>query len=626
MKSIKIFATVGAIALLGTAGFTSCNQNNTPVGPENYNGEVVKTQFTISIPEAGNANAAAAPGIYRMPATNTQDAGNFLGMDYIVLMPFAITTASADITTSDTRLGSNIVLTSLPTTQGGGAVTSLSGNTNYKVYTDVNIPLGTNHFLFYAHGTTTENPSTDKKFEEGLLSVSGIDNKNPSGISFNLVSIPTDDSEGQKIATYLTGIATAKVSDTEGNRWYDYPNAGIQKLYTEFVKLEAGSATSVLKTVEDLYNSLELFNESCKSTNGSYDAVITAVMNAILGSATAADQVIEIADGGTAGHRTLGWKTTTSYKDYPCPNFPDGAAAVHWYDADLTEHLASAGYPKFDVVTTLNYNTFGVSNPASYVYPACIYYYSNSGLKTSTQTQSSHYNDYTTWDALLAGLYDNVTFVSASTRSVAIEKQIQYGVARLKTAVKTSAATIPDYRGSHATPAPVANVNAADLEMTAVLVGGQKGVGFNFVPAAGAGTQIVYDWKLPTDGTWTLSNTSLTSYNPTLLLETNADQAIRVAVEFVNNGNDFYGENDMLIPTGTKFYVVGELNNTSTRREGSTRSKVFEQDYTTTAEFTLSSLQHAYNVVPDLRTVGMELGFSVDLTWESGNIYDIPIN
>ena len=41
MKSIKFFAVASAVALLSTAGFTSCNQKNAPVGPGNYNGDVV---------------------------------------------------------------------------------------------------------------------------------------------------------------------------------------------------------------------------------------------------------------------------------------------------------------------------------------------------------------------------------------------------------------------------------------------------------------------------------------------------------------------------------------------------------------------------------------------------------
>ena len=87
-------------------------------------------------------------------------------------------------------------------------------------------------------------------------------------------------------------------------------------------------------------------------------------------------------------------------------------------------------------------------------------------------------------------------------------------------------------------------------------------------------------------------------------------------------GVDFYGQSGKLIPKNGKFYVIAELAAASASE---TESKVFKQDYKTTAKLTLKSLKSAYNTIPDLRTPQLEIGFAVDLTWQSGHEYTIEI-
>lgn len=611
MKSIKFLAAAGAVALLSTVGFTSCEKKN---GPDNgsgtYSGETVKTQFSISIPEVGKTAKTAAPGVQRMPGNNTQQSGNFLGMDNIVLMPYNVNTT--DIESGDTRLGNIINLSTLGGDIATGGLSATAAK--YKVYSNVSIPLGTNHFLFYAHGTAPSS-TEDEKFAYGQLTATNVVNNNlnhPSNISFDLVSIPLTNksTEETNLATYLTNIATANDGSTEnGHTWATYSltyggDDGIKKLYDDFVTLRAGSAMSILKTVEDLYNSLEMYNEAYKASHsGTNDAVVKAVMDSILNKA-------HFTGDGGVGTRTLAWDAFAG-NNYPRSlNLPDGAASVKWNGS------------QFDYATDLNYNSFGVSNPASYVYPSCIYYYVNSTLETSTEKESTKYGDKT-WNEILTDLYDAETYVNTSTRSVAIVKPIQYGVALLKTNVAAANSSLSDYYAINNTLGVTGvTVDATQLTMTGVLVGGQGTVGFDFVPTSSEpGSKVIYDKTLDGTGTWNLNTT--TSYNYTLLLETPANKAIYVAIEFENGDKDFYGEGGKLIPKGTKFYVVGQLSSSTT---SDSRTKVFEQDYTTTANFTISNLSKAYNVVPDLRTESLELGFSVDLNWETGNTYTIDIN
>jgi hypothetical protein len=53
--------------------------------------------------------------------------------------------------------------------------------------------------------------------------------------------------------------------------------------------------------------------------------------------------------------------------------------------------------------------------------------------------------------------------------------------------------------------------------------------------------------------------------------------------------------------------------------------RAFVQDYITTANFKVKSFKNAYNLLPDLRTPHLEIGMSVDLTWQSGINQDITI-
>jgi hypothetical protein len=100
----------------------------------------------------------------------------------------------------------------------------------------------------------------------------------------------------------------------------------------------------------------------------------------------------------------------------------------------------------------------------------------------------------------------------------------------------------------------------------------------------------------------------------------------------LNNGKDFVSNNG-LVPTGTKFYLIGtiDLNATSgvTKRNyvgtETAIDKVFVQDYYTTVTATATSLKNAYNVIPDLRAPKLELGLSVNVTWNPANTYSVTL-
>ena len=131
-----------------------------------------------------------------------------------------------------------------------------------------------------------------------------------------------------------------------------------------------------------------------------------------------------------------------------------------------------------------------------------------------------------------------------------------------------------------------------------------------------------------------------------------SQKPVYVAVEFKNNGDDFWGR-DNLVRKGGTFYIIGTLKptayNASTNKEGYDpdaefnwpsanemayppydangatvqMKRVFMQDYTTDVTFVINenSLKNAYVTLPDMRSGQMSLGLSVDISWRKGLSY-----
>ena len=587
MKKYFSYAFAGAIALTGAVGFAACSTsgedvvNNTPINnPTNIpEQEFVKTQFAISLP--ANVNAATT----RMVAVNVQEADNsFRGMQDIVLIPFVgkPTTATA------TRAGDEITLTNIATS----GVTNLgSSNDNYKVYNDVRVPLGTSAFLFYAQAD--KGSLTD--FQNGKTLKNAPSTAGTAGYTFSPVVIydGSTNTKGEAIATYLTNIANA-------TGWKESTGA-LKTLYDQFISLKAGSSASVQAFVTNLLNEIK----------GNTDAVSVAIITA-MGTTYATVS-------GEGSSRTVSLNDVIS--GYPANlNLPDGAAAVKW-DTSNSSDL------KFVVDNTGN--TGGAMT--SYVYPAALWYTTNTDIVVSNTKQADNNGSYpsgkTTWDnnatTGIFSLYTDGGAVTPTTRSIALKNQIQYAVGRLDVTVKCEAGTLYDQRGNAVT------VDAGGFPVSAVLIGGQKSVDFTFSNPTGT-AYTIYDNVVSGVAA---KNGVAEGKNYTLALETAVNEDVNVAIELTNNtSTDFYGKNGELIPKGGKFY----LSTTLTAATATTTSnKIFKQDYYTIVNLTIKpgnasqentiGLAAATNVIPDLRTPSLELGLAVDLHWQAGNTFNIDI-
>ena len=235
------------------------------------------------------------------------------------------------------------------------------------------------------------------------------------------------------------------------------------------------------------------------------------------------------------------------------------------------------------------------------------------------------------WDDIL-DTYTTGTEVSYSTRSVAIEKPIQYGVGRLDVTVnKMNADNYYDRRGD------VVAIPTGGFQLTGVLIGGQKAVDYKFEPT-GTDEYTIYDKTINTESSASavVTTTADAGVNYTMALETAKNQKVYVALEFLNTGDDFQGF-DGIVKAGCKFYLIAQLDPAAT--DGSVTNshdvdQVFKQDYKTTVTFTIGAgtadgdgdgtsdtpggLANAYTTIPDLRTPQLELGFSVNLEWKPG--------
>ncbi|MBR0309248.1 MAG: hypothetical protein IJQ97_00020 [Paludibacteraceae bacterium] len=579
MKTTKIFAYACAIALVSTVGFTSCKKDE----PRQQVPQV-NTDITLSLPtQVGGA-------MRRMPGATVQTNGatdfDANGMKSITLIPFA---KKEKVSVSSTRLGdSNIDLGTL------GATISLSADANgrTKVFTGKNVPLGASAFLFYGES----NKTSSNKFEIGSLTGS-FDAASPASYTFSLEAIQPNASTVDASAAYtglikyLNHVANAQENES-AKAWKDYTtvagdNEGFVAMADTFKTAKVLSSFGIQRMMTDLYQSIK--------TNS--DAIAAAIRDSI---ATA-----EFATVDGDGNVTL----VASLQNFPQSfGLPVGCIAV----AYSTSEKVFGGNAV---------SAFGGLDPAAinnFVYPPSLWYYANSQIKASSSSKESSYTTPASWASVLATYEKDNASVVASTRSIAIKDTIQYAVARLDVQLKFKEGTTLVDNDPNTTANVVTNP-VAGYPLKAVLVGGQKNVGFDFTPGVGT-AYTVYDTVMTSD--IAAVSTSYSAANSTLVLESAEDEDEYIAIELVNTSDkDFYGY-DGIVPVGGRFYLVGKLAAASATETG---NKVFKQDYTTTARIAIKDLKSAYNTIPDLKAPQLEIGLAIDLTWQTGHTYDLEL-
>lgn len=565
MKTNRNLYLFAAALVAGTMGMTSCsNEEMTPNNPT-FDGESVKTQFAINIPVAKN-DTRLAEDIVQGQNPNPV----FRGMSNIKLIPFSAAPGASTAFTSDAILLEQI-----------DATTGLTNGA--KFYSDVQIPVNTNNFLFYAEATrsgdaankTNGSITAPDEFNNGdLLNGSVI---NTDNLKFTLTGIASANTE---IQNYLKGILNG-VHGTLSSEATSTSNETLKQALKNLESLKVGSSDAILALMQDLYDLVKV-GGTAANTN-------------------VANKIIEYFTDGGSG--TLTYKTDhADYKanadNYPAYlGIPNGAAQVAY----------SSGF---------SYTSLNASDFTTYTYPAALYYFAASQVGASDATHGAAWSGSSTddWSSFVNTNYSDNT-VKASTQSIVLKSPIQYAVAQLAYNVVFSTTELPDNHGINRA------VGTNNFELKGILIGGQKGVDYQFEQDATAAEKTIYD---PLTTKQAITNIKSSDFYSLALQTAKRDaagpteQTVSFALEFVNNGEDFYGQ-DGIVPKGGTFYLVGSLST----KDGN--DYVFQKAYKTIANITIKNLENARYTIPDLRKTELELGLFVDLDWKAGLSQNVNI-
>lgn len=623
MKRFQLFSLASAMLLASAAGFTSCSSDSEdPLdGGTGVAGQVVKTQFYLNIPYAGNDEGGNARVSTRMTANNTQKNNNFLGLQDMQM--YAFEEDATSITSTSTSTKTNNLGTSGKASSKDDISTS---TTSWRsIYRDIEIPLSTKSLILYAKVSraTSGSSNTKSDFQAGSLTnpyETAQDVTTLSSLNFSLNQIYKTDnftSDGSVILEALNTVARTKITTTSGSE-LEWANVGqstigtenertaLQNRYNNFVKATAGSANSVRLLITDLKNVI-------KGNKLEDDQVM-------------AKTIVDNCD------KALGKLTSKTFPgDF---NLPDGVAQVSWDDKNKTFNFVSAAS------VNIGETVVGTGNNINFTeitYPAELAYFVSSPVKTSENeiTAASKLPDYKEWvsDTYTWEGYDDE--VKHRTRFVALKEPLQYGVACLQSKVSCKTAALADnaQKFGFKTDNTINVSTNKDFKVTGILIGGQPlSVAWNFEPASTVNTNdfkyTIYDRDVAYGSN---VNTTGTSENYTLVFD-NKDAAAKskvyVTIELENDVENFYGAQG-LIPKGSKFYLVGELNpnetNTNIANKPEGVDRVFVKDHTTIANFFITNLKKAYNHIPDMRTSKINVGLAVDLSWKTGITFNVEL-
>ena len=405
-------------------------------------------------------------------------------------------------------------------------------------------------------------------------------------------------------------------------------------------------ATRINKVLEDYFTYTYMSNEGHGLEGVDYQPIATIAQNLNKADWPAA------AEHGSFS--TI--EGVTSLMSFPWDfNIPFGATHLR-FDATKKQFFYVQDYNTSlmgDDVTVISADAITVED---YCYPAELLYFGNSPIRVSNvEKKANEYpNGVANWDDEDSWPTTDwsIGHVTASTNSVAMKNEVNYGTALMKTTVRFATTQLKDnnhaiQKKKHPTladtdePDNIIEVNDNSFQLTGIIVGGMPmRVGWDFTAKAGAKYKAYFYDRAIVDPTLPAASTSVPNY--TLVFDNyrvaDHQDKIYVALEFLNNsGKDFFGEHNM-IRNETHFYLIGELDPEKGglniidwptnhplppyNADGSTikTPRVFMQDYMTTADFVIgeNSLKHALLTVPDLRYSSLTLGLSVDLKWSTG--------
>lgn len=559
------------------------------------------TDSLETVPVSLAMNVSTNRASTRMSAEMTQQTG-YRGIQDQRLFPFA-TSALEDNLIASGKSPLSTYITNL------NKYNEEADNLHYFDDRSVKVPNGTTAFLCYCRAT----PS-GSKFENGSL-ITNIVKENveneldllssstTSDITFepekiytlttnNAVKVPE---AATAIAAYLNHIANAYPEGEVTKKWSTFsqaeaeqlqPLTPLRSLFREFVNDGhpiAASSTSVAGRVAWLQTQL---NDITVTENSDEAKIKTAILAAIV---------------------------TPNLGTYPASiDLPDGAAVVKW------NYTSNEFEPQVQTNTDVN----NINSLNRFVYPAELYYYANSRIKTSRSIRKQDYSNKS-WEKVLEeydGGYGEMDF---SVHSVAIINPLSYAVGCLQVGLNVQS-TLEDAAGE---PITLTSGENASFPLKAILISSQFAQGYDFTPR-GADECIIYDPTIEGDismgGSIVSTPTIPSQYTNTLVLQTKDGATVRFAMEFTNNSSlDFQGINGTVFK-GTNFYLVGQIKVPIDQTEDY-QKRVFTKNHITKGVVKISSLKEAYTYLPDLLDPRLEVGIQLIPDWIQSTSVSVPL-
>lgn len=559
-KSFLVMMSIAGLSL--SAMFTGCSSGSDAEDMTNvvYNedGQAgVLPEFVISLPRN-------VVGSTRMEANIVQNLGSsdqFRGIDNIRLIPF-----TSAPTASTTKLADIIRLSSISALEKPGSV-------NYKVYADQFVPVGTKNFLFYGKAVdrSVDVPlsSMNDKFKYGVLQYEGLaenEYANAGSVNFSLERINTSTEQqqnnavGRAIIQLMSQLANVTVSGVTApeNAWSTTTHTVLAALYKNFIGTTVYSSNTLALILDKIYFGLEHVGNS-HPARPLANKIRSLIQDAcVSGYEPIADTPVSL---------------KSDYTGYPANiGLPDGAARCRWNATGLQANMF--------VDMTANYTMGFKVKPTDYCYPAALWYFVSTPVRTSNSIESVNYSDETSWENVISNIYNATNDeVGNGTRSVALVNPVQYAVGRLETRVQMeSGGIIYDGDGQEVT-------FGDGYTLKGLLLGGQNSVNYAF-ESTGNENFCIYDRVMASSNLTFKPGVPTTTPNQTLALETKTNQKIFAALELVNNGQAFKGA-DGTIPAGGVFYMTVSLDPTTATNYSTTLNKIIMKDHVTKLTVTI---------------------------------------
>ncbi len=511
-------------------------------------------------------------------------------------------------------------------------ISSDTTSSEVSEFRQVGVPVGTTHFGFY--GTASGYSSThEDRMKYGVIEVEGLSRTSyhgNSGIRFKPVQICKSEADfggstaGAKLLALLNELMTVTSNEAAPNdRWETANDIYLSDSYKSIIELKTLSSHHVALMLAAVNKVVSHTPEGSPGRQLA-DAIKTKIASVCATAPTETSMTADLKE---------------EYLGFPADiHLPVGAARITW---DATQK-------KFIVPDVQAYGKqFDILSLNDYCYPMNLQYQVLSDIVASDSIVSMPTSSEETalsekWKNLIDSLYRGAsTVVQQSTQSVAMKQQVNYAVGKL--AMKTRIATSDNMYDAKGKLVDVSN----GFTLKGYIIGGQREVDYNFQPVAGSKEYAIYDTDL-NGGAQQVKRHYFTEENFILGLGTSSDKDIQIALELVNNGNDFQGA-DGVIMHGATFYLVANL----APKEGQNYisgsiDQVFCRDKATTVALTieggypdtdgdgkpdpglddygrvkpLKGLATATYGMPRLDVPKPTLGLSVNLSWGDGLWFD----